>query len=147
MFLEQLKAYYPVRYVSHPFYQVIALLCLALGLLFAWEMVRAFSLGNLFFCLLCLGLGLWNLGLVGSRVEVETSGLCVVRLGRGRQCVEFRQLVSVSESGRLNPVITLVYHPSLSSGLLDLDAVQSLVLPAVRAQADLLAHLQARMPV
>jgi hypothetical protein len=75
------------------------------------------------------------------------NGVCVQTPLRGRRCVEFRQLASVMEAGRVNPVIALIYYPMLDNGLFDLDKPTSLVLPAVQGQAQLLTFLEAKTPV
>ena len=113
---------------------------------FAWELWRGFSVEYLLFCLIGLGLVIWSLDALGRRVHLTTKGICVERPLRPSRCVDFRQLITVAEEGRINPVITLVYHPALADGLLDLDAAASLELPAVRAQAELFAVLQEKTP-
>jgi hypothetical protein len=60
--------------------------------------------------------------------------------------VNFRQLFGVSQEGRLLPVLVLLYYPTLSSGLFDLTDARTLRLPLLLAQAELLAHLQTRLP-
>ena len=60
--------------------------------------------------------------------------------------VQFRQLAEVSEEGRLQRVILLLYHPLCADGLVDLDDLHSLALPALEEQTDLLEILQARTP-
>jgi hypothetical protein len=62
------------------------------------------------------------------------------------QQVQFRQLVEVSEEGRFQRVIVLLYHPLRSQGLVELDDLRSLALPALEAQTDLLELLQTRTP-
>lgn len=113
---------------------------------FAWELGRAFTVEGLFFCLVGIGLLLWSLAALGKRVRLTNTGLCVEQPFQRPRCVEFRQLLTVNEEGRFNPVITLVYHPALANGLLDLDAAVSVELPALRAQNELLTVLQERQP-
>jgi hypothetical protein len=113
---------------------------------FAWALWQMLAVENLLFCLIGFGLALWSLNAVGKRVVVSTKGICVVQHYRLTRCVDYRQLVNVAEEGRINPVITLVYHPAQDDGLLDLDAAASMELPAVRSQAELLSLLQARTP-
>jgi hypothetical protein len=134
-------------YVPHPIYRVVAGLCLVLAVLLAGQVLRVFTPAALLFCVISLAIALWCLGESWCQVELHPTSFCVTLPLRPAQWVEFHQLISVTENGRLNPVITVVYHPRLDNGLLDLEAVRSLLLPAVTEQETLLAHLQARLPV
>ena len=49
----------------------------------------------------------------------------------------------MSEEGRLQRVILLLYHPLCADGQMDLDDLHSLALPALEEQTDLLEILQA----
>ena len=81
-----------------------------------------------------------------SRVEVDDRGLTLLQPLASPQQVQYRQLAEVSEEGRLQRVILLLYHPLRPDGLLDLDDLRSLALPALEEQSDLLEILQARTP-
>ncbi|MBK8047980.1 MAG: hypothetical protein IPK16_13105 [Anaerolineales bacterium] len=78
-----------------------------------------------------------------SRVEADERALRLRRPLQGVRQVELRQLINVHTGGRLLPNLVLFYHPRTSQDLLDLDAVESLTLPAVEDQAMLLETLQA----
>jgi hypothetical protein len=127
-------------------YLILLLVGLAFMTLFAWELWRGANLGAALFLAVGGGLVLWAGNALLTRLELTANALCVYAWGRGVRCVEFRQLAGLAEEGRFNSVIVLFYHPQLSSGLLDLDEIKTLLLPAVRNQATLLAQLQARHP-
>jgi hypothetical protein len=133
-------------YQPHGFYKITTAFGLLLSTVFAWEVARGLTLGALLFLAISLGIVLWSLHALFSQVQVTAQQVCVAAPLQGQRCVEFRQLLSVSENGRLNPVITLVYHPQRGDGLLDLAHAQSLTLPAVRDQEELLVQLQTKVP-
>ena len=60
--------------------------------------------------------------------------------------VALRQLMSVSTSGRAGKALILLYHPDRGDGMLDLDDVRSLVLPALDEQDALQSYLEAQVP-
>ncbi|MFN8491961.1 MAG: hypothetical protein U0350_30450 [Caldilineaceae bacterium] len=134
------------RYSTHIRYQFLALVCLLLAVGFGWNLTRSLTLDTAFFFVLSLGLIAWAVYAMFSHVEVNEDELALVTPLRAPHRVDFRQLISVSENGRFNPVLTLLYHPRRSDGLLDLDDAQSLILPAVTAQQELLDLLEARLP-
>lgn len=105
-----------------------------------------FLTGEMFFGAACIGLALWNARLMLSRVLLGDRAIAYQPWGGPLRRVEFRQLMSVSESGRAGNAIILLYHPTEPSGLLDLERVDSLVLPAVTEQNALLETLEAHVP-
>ena len=54
--------------------------------------------------------------------------------------------MSVSTSGRAGNALILLYHPDRGDGMLDLDDVRSLVLPALDEQDALQSYLEAQVP-
>jgi hypothetical protein len=136
----------PHTFQPSPIYLILLFIGLGLMALFAWELWQGATLGAALFLAVGGGLALWAGNALLTRLELTANALCVYSGWRGVRCVEFRQLAGVTEEGRFNPVIVLLYHPQLPTGLLDLDQVQTLLLPAVRNQAALLAQLQARHP-
>ncbi|RIK33342.1 MAG: hypothetical protein DCC55_35145 [Chloroflexi bacterium] len=134
-------------FFPNSFYAIVAAVAVVLVGLFGWELWRQVTVGNLLFLGVSLGLLGWGVNAYWSRVELAPNQVCVQTPLRRRRCVEFRQLATVVEAGRVNPVIALVYYPVLDNGLLDLDTPASLVLPAVRGQAELLTELEAKTPV
>ena len=131
-----------------PHFVYIAMI--AVGLLFSGLLIREFwqgaTLGALPFLVISLGLAVWSALAFATRVEVTSSSLTVHTPLRAARTVEFRQLIMVAESGRLLQVISLLYYPRQVDGLLTLDTVASIHLPALREQAELLAKLQASIP-
>jgi hypothetical protein len=134
------------RYSSDLRYKFIALLCLFFVLGFAWNLTRTFSLETLFFFVLSLAVVGWSVLAMRSYVEVSADNLVLFAPLQTSRAVRFRQLISVSENGRFNPVITIIYHPARADGLLDLDNTHSLILPALSEQQELLELLEARLP-
>jgi hypothetical protein len=135
-----------VRYVVHPLYRWLIGGCLLLALLLVWELRRGFVLETAFFVCIALGVALWSLLAASSQITVMANSLCLATPLRPTHCVNFRQLFGVSQEGRLLPVLVLLYYPTLSSGLFDLTDARTLRLPLLLAQAELLAHLQTRLP-
>ena len=134
------------QYSSHVRYKFIVLGGLLLAVALGWGLTRRFALDALFFFALSLALIAWSLYAMLSRVEITADRIILLTPLRANRQVEFRQLISVSENGRFNPVLTLLYHPRRADNLLDLDDAHSLILPAVHEQATLLALLEARSP-
>ena len=134
------------RFSTHMRYQVLALFCLLIAVGFGWNLTRHLTLDTAFFFVLSLGLIAWAVYAMLSHVEIKGDEIALVTPLRAPHRVDFRQLISVSENGRFNPVITLLYHPRRSDGLLDLDDARGLILPAVAAQQELLALLEASLP-
>jgi len=111
----------------------------------AWALWRQFDWITLIFLCGCLfAAGSFGIQLL-ARVEVDESGFQVVTPMAARR-VEFRQLDSATEAGRLLRVIVVTYHPLLENGLLDLDDLRSVTLPAVNPQYELLELLQQHAP-
>jgi len=134
------------QYSSHFRYKFMVCGCLLLAGAFGWNLAQHFSRDLLFFFVISLGLVAWSFYGMVSRVEMTADRLVLMTPWRANRSVEFRQLISVSENGRFNPVLTLLYHPRQADGLLELDDVHSLILPAVNEQAALLEILEARLP-
>lgn len=133
-------------YRSRLLYTWLTIFCLLLTLLLAWDSMRSFTGGGLFFTVIMVAITLWFARLVGNRVVVNERSLVLHAPLRAAQAVEFRQLISVNESGRFLLVPTLLYHPLQPSGLVDLENVATLILPALTSQEELLATLKTLMP-
>ena len=140
------QAYQNQEYRSHPLYGGLTALLLLLTAVLTWNTVYDFSREGLFFLLITLGVTLWFARLIGNRVVLDERSITLQAPLRQPQRVEFRQLISVSESGRLLVAPTLIYHPRQPTGLVDLERVQSLTLPSLTQQDQLLATLTATMP-
>lgn len=130
--------------------QYIYVAIAAIGLIFTGLLAREFwrgaTLGAFPFLVLSLGLAVWSALSFATRVYATATSLTVHAPLRTPNTVEFRQLIMVAQSGRLIPVISLLYYPRQADGLLTLDTVTSLHLPALREQNELLAQLQASIP-
>lgn len=133
-------------YRTHALYSWVVLLLVLLTLVLGWGTLQAFSREGLFFLLVMLAITLWFGRLIGNQVTLDERGLTVIAPLRAPQRIDFGQLLSVSESGRLFVVCTLLYHPRQPTGLLDLETVHSITLPTLTAQDQLLATLTAQIP-
>jgi len=137
---------------AHKYYQAhfVYIALIAIGLLLSGLLIREFwqgaTLGALPFLAISLGVAAWSGLALATRVEVTPTSLTVYAPLRKPRTIEFRQLIMVAQSGRLLQVISLLYYPRQEEGLLTLDTVASLHLPALREQAELLAKLQASTP-
>ena len=110
-----------------------------------WALWRTFDWITLIFLFGCLfAAASFGVQLLG-RVEVDATGLRL-ETPLGARRVEFRQLDSATEAGRLLRVVVVTYHPLLENGLLDLDDLRSVTLPAVNQQYELLELLQQHAP-
>lgn len=134
------------HYASDLRYKFIALLCLLFAASFGWNLTRRFAVETLFFFGLSLALLVWAVIAMLSHVDITADSIILVSPWRTSRQVGFRQLISVSENGRFNLVLTLVYHPRRADGLLDLDNAHSLILPAVTEQQELFERLEASLP-
>lgn len=118
---------------------------LVAALFCGWALWREFDWITLIFLFACLfaaaSFGVQWLG----RVEVDATGFGL-ESPLGSRRVEFRQLDSATEAGRLLRVIVITYHPLLENGLLDLDDLRSVTLPAVNQQYELLELLEQHAP-
>ncbi len=133
-------------YTAHPRYRLWAVGASLLAGLYAWELRRGFDRFTLFFFLIALAVLAWALRSLLSRVQVEDRGVTLRPPLVAPTSVEYRQLIGVSQDGRWNRSITLIYHPRLENGLLDLDQARTLALPSLVNQEELLATLMARIP-
>jgi predicted secreted protein len=109
-------------------------------------LLRRPELVGVLFAIFAAGLLFFALRGLGSRVEVDDHALTLLRPLSPPQRVEFRQLAEVSEEGRLHRVIVLLYYPLHSDGLVDLDDLRSLALPALEDQYALLELLDSKVP-
>jgi hypothetical protein len=133
-------------YHTHVLYRFLAVGCLVMTVVLAWDVIRLRELPTLFFCLVSAALLLWSARAMFSRVEVTADRVALYMPLTGRREVEFRQLVSVSEEGRWARGLLLIYHPRQEPPLLDLDEMRTLPLPAVDNQDALRASLETRTP-
>jgi hypothetical protein len=133
-------------YQPHPRYVLIAAIAGAAVLALVWLLWRRLELGSVLFLLFAGGLLFFALRSLFSRVVVSDHALTLHRPLSAPANVQFRQLVEVSEEGRFQRVLLLLYHPLRADGLVDLDDLHSLALPALEEQPELLELLLGRVP-
>lgn len=115
------------------------------ALLCAWSLWQQFDWITLIFLIGCLFAAFsfgeqWR-----SVVVLDEHGLTLRSPIRVRS-VAYRQLDGAVEAGRVVRGIVVTYHPLRENGLLDLEDLRSVTLPAVDQQMELLADLEARCP-
>ncbi len=134
-------------YRAHVRYGLWTALGAMMTLLFAWTLARDFAPDTLLFLVISLAFTLVNLRWWLTKVEVTPRGVIVRRPGQRPQEVAFRQLVDVHEGGRLARSTSLVYYPvDPESGLVQMDRPESLFLPGVEGQEELVRALEQRIP-
>jgi hypothetical protein len=104
------------------------------------------DLVGVLFTLFGAGLLFFALRGLGSRVEVADHAITLLRPLSPPERIEYRQLAEVSEEGRLHRVIVLLYYPLRADGLVELDDLRSLALPALEDQYALLELLESKVP-
>ena len=117
---------------------------LAAGLC-AWSLWRQFDWIVLLFLLGCLYATLTFSVQWRSHVALDAHGLSLHSPLR-RHRIEFRQLDAVHEAGRVTRRLVVTYHPLQENGLVDLETLRAVALPAVERQDELLATLQTEGP-
>jgi len=130
----------------HPIYRWLALGCLVLTGLLGWSLRQGLRGDDLFFFLTIAAITVWFGHTLCSQIRLNERSIVLQTPLRGVQEVEFRQLVSVMETGRFMKSLSLLYYARQPDGLLDLDRVHHLLLPAVVDQENLLTTIQARIP-
>jgi hypothetical protein len=117
----------------------------AAALLCAWSLWQQFDWITLLFLGGCLFAALAFAAQSRTVVELDAQDL-VVRAPLHTRRVDYRQLDGASEAGRIVRGIVVTYHPLRADGLLDLDDLHSVTLPAVERQYELLDQLEAKRP-
>lgn len=129
---------------------MLALLCLAVTLAVGWSVRSNWALEGIAFFLIGAAITGWFVYTALVKVAVDATGVWVMAPLRTARKVEFRQLLSTSESGRLLSVLTLIYHPlwdqTPETRLLNLETVESLTLPALLGQEALFDLLETKRP-
>jgi len=134
----------PVIYTALPAYWVLAALALLATLMLVIDMFRGLRWDTVFFSIIGLVGGLWALWMASTRVVALDEGLFVQR-ATAQYLVDYRQLLRAEPSGRLLAVLALIYHPRREDGIIDTDAVGSLLIPGVRRQDELLQTIEQRL--
>lgn len=140
-------------YRASPRYQLMALVGVLVAIAFGWTLSSTWARGEglaydaLFFFLVMIGFTFWALYQALGRVELADRELTLYMPLAAPRTIEYRQLFSATENGRVGGrSISLVYHPLRADGLLDLDDARSMTLPEVAGQDELLAWIEARTP-
>jgi hypothetical protein len=125
-------------------YALFLLVATVVVLMFGMSLAARFDWGSIFF----LGVGLvgmvWSGDQVLSRVDLDVTEIRLRRLWRQPKQVAFRQMDSLQAAGRIFSALVFTYHPLQPDGLLDLQSVHTLILPAVEEQELLVELLKAR---
>ncbi len=133
-------------YRPTPRYLFFALAGLVMTGLFAWDLTRRADAGSALYLMISVALVLWNARIALTRVALLPDRITLTApLARPRQ-IEFRQLMSVTEEGRMGRALLVAYHPHAGNGLLDLDDVETAALPMLQDQDTLYATLAKRTP-
>ena len=132
-------------FLPRPTYRLFSAGGAAVVLLFAWELLNAFSLPVLFFLLAAAGFAIVYLRWALMRLELTGDGVTVHAPLQAPLHILFRQMITCDEAGRIMPGLSLVYWPVSADGFVDTDAPRTLFLPAVARQEKLLATLQDRI--
>ena len=133
-------------YLPRPVYRLFAAGGAAVAVLFAWDVVREFSLPTLFFLLAATGFAVVYLRWTLMRLELTVDGVTVHAPLRPSRQILFRQIIACDEAGRIAPGLSLVYWPVSAEGFVEMDRPRTLFLPAVARQEELLAALEERIP-
>ena len=133
-------------YRPTPRYLVFAVISTLMAGLFGWDLARGVEVGTAVFWAISIGLVVWNTRAALTRVALLPDRITVTApLSRPRQ-IEFRQLISVTEEGRMGSALLVAYHPHAGNGLLDLDELETAALPMLQGQDALFAALSERTP-
>ncbi len=132
-------------FLPRPTYRLFSAGGAAVALLFAWELLNAFSLPVFFFLLAAAGFAVVYLRWALMRLELTAAGVTVHAPLQAPLHILFRQMITCDEAGRIMPGLSLVYWPVTADGFVDTDAPRTLFLPAVGRQEKLLATLQDRI--
>ncbi len=141
----------------HPRYLLLAVVGLVMTGAFLWSLTAPARAGQSFdpsvllsgegfFCASSLAMAVW-FGRQALACICLTQSAVLVEMPLARpQKAEYGQIMSVTESGRGGNALVVLYHPRRESGMLDLDDVNSIIIPAVKQQQELQALLEERIP-
>jgi len=135
----------PQTFFPHPLYRWVTLGCLVLTGLLGWSLVDAITAEELFFFGVSAAVTLWLGKAMGSQVHLDEQSIALHTPWRKPQRIQWRQMVSATEAGRFFRALSLLYYPQQPNGLLDLERVHYIILPAVVDQEQLLEAIEARI--
>ncbi len=136
----------PHLYQARRIYQMFTLLGVLVTLLFVWTLVQRFDWLTFVFLSFAAIFAIINLRWALTRIELTPSGLTLYEPLNQPTHVDFRQMVTVNEAGRMFPGVSIVYYPVAQDGLLDMEDPRSLFFPALENQDELLSVLQHEIP-
>lgn len=136
----------PHLYQARRIYQMFTLLGVLVTLLFVWTLVQRFDWLTFVFLSFAAIFAIVNLRWALTRIELTPSGLTLYEPLNQPTHVDFRQMVTVNEAGRMFPGVSIVYYPVAQDGLLDMEDPRSLFFPALENQDELLSVLQHEIP-
>jgi uncharacterized membrane protein YfcA len=135
-----------MTYRAHSRYVLIAGVAAICVALLGWVLLQGYDLATLLFFIFAALLLLLALRSGASRVEADAVGLTLFRPLAQPQRIHYRQVAQATEEGRVQRVIVILYYPLGADGLVELDAMRSLALPALEDQIELLHVLQTKTP-
>lgn len=133
-------------YLPRTTYRLFALGGAAVALLFLREILNGFSLPSLFFLLGAIAFALIHVRWALMRLELTADGVTVRAPLQAPLQIQFRQMITCEEAGRIVPGVSLVYWPISADGIVNTDVPRAVFLPAVARQDELLTALQERIP-
>lgn len=133
-------------YPAQSIYRAMALVSLIVAGLFTWDLAQGFEPGSLLFFAVSIGAMGWSIRLGWTRTTLTPEQLVVEPPLTSPIHIEYGQILSVSEEGRMTKSIVVAYHPRTADGLLDLDRAKAISLPAVQNQEALYEELVRRSP-
>jgi len=147
------------EFSAHPLYYLLTALSASMALLLGWDLWETTTAAAFFFFGIAVVATLWFASALGTRVTLSATGMQLHRpLPRlrfpseratataeqpGISTIDYRQFYTVDQSGRLLSVLTILYYPKESDGLLDLTKVATMTLPLMRNQPQLRDRLEA----
>jgi hypothetical protein len=139
---------------THPVYYWLTAIATLLLLLLSWHLLQAVTLGSILFVCVAGVATIWFASALGTQVRLSPAAVAIhmplrsfALPGRRKSCtIDYRQLVSIDQSGRFLAVLTVLYYPRRPDGLLDLEQLAAVTLPLITDQAMLRERLEAAIP-
>lgn len=133
---------YPARRI----YQIFALIGLVMTLLFVWTLSQTFDWLTLLFMVSTAFFMMVNARWMLMRAELTPSGLTIHGPFDQTTHIDFRQMAEVHEAGRMAPGVGIVYYGLAENGLIEMDELQTIFLPALEDQQEFLQILRNEVP-